>query len=359
MISFEIEELRIPDSIDAPDAAGFIEMTEVRNDIEAEIVGSRDLVLEPAELLPYYQDSHHPQTCLVARVSGRIVARALIEVPEEEGSRDLWLTIEVLSDFRRNGIGSALYDRLLELAKDTGRKILQSYPMHKHSANSAQLPSPTGFGSIPIENPESKFLLARGFKLEQVERYSRLQLPIDPEKFNSLYSAAAAAAGSEYRVVRWTGRTPEQYLTSMAKLHNRMSTDAPTAGLDSAEEDWDEARVIELDDQREKSPRVMLTVAAEHVQTGELVGFSDLATPPETFRPADQVDTLVIKEHRGHRLGMLLKLSNLLYLEELFPGHPAVTTFNAEENRPMLEVNEAMGFVPVSYASGWKLELKP
>ncbi|MCO5294498.1 MAG: GNAT family N-acetyltransferase [Homoserinimonas sp.] len=354
MIDFTIEELVIPASIDDPDAAGFVEMTAVRNEIEAEIVGNRDLTLEPAELLPYYQDAHNPQTCLVARVSGKIVARAIIEVPSEEDSRDLWLSVEVLSDFRRNGIGSALYDGLLELARATGRKILQSYPMHKHSPDSAQLPSPTGFGSIPIENPESRFLLARGFKLEQVERYSRLQLPMLQEKFDSLYSAAEAAAGSDYRVVRWIGRTPEKYLTSMAKLHNRMSTDAPTAALDFAEEDWDEKRVIELDDSRQKSPRIMLTVAAEDVFSGDLVGFSELLVPPQISRAVDQNDTLILKEHRGHRLGMLLKLSNLQYLEETFPGHPAVTTFNAEENRPMLEVNEAMGFVPVGYAGGWK-----
>lgn len=354
MIDFEIEELVIPASIDAPDAAGFIEMVGVRNEIEAEIVGNRELALEPAELLPYFLDPHKPQTCLVARVSGRIVARAIIEVPAEEDSKDLWLLVEVLIEYRRNGIGSALYDRLIELAEGTERTILQTFPMHKPSPDSAQLPSPTGFGSIPLDNPESKFLIARGFQLEQVERYSRLALPIEQDKLDSLYSAAKAAAGDEYRVVRWTGRTPEKYLTSMAKLHSRMSTDAPAAGLDFAEEVWDEERVVELDDLRQKSPRVMLTVAAEHVPTGELVGFSDLAVPPESYRPADQIDTLVVKEHRGHRLGMLLKLSNLQYLEESFPGHPAVTTFNAEENRPMLEVNEAMGFEPVGYASGWK-----
>ena len=51
---------------------------------------------------------------------------------------------------------------------------------------------------------------------------------------------------------------------------------------------------------------------------------------------------------------MLVKLANLRQLERRHPGRAAVTTFNAEENRHMLRVNEELGFVPMGYEGAWK-----
>ena len=55
-------------------------------------------------------------------------------------------------------------------------------------------------------------------------------------------------------------------------------------------------------------------------------------------------------------LGMLLKVLNLAQVERVAPGHPSVITYNAEENRHMLAVNEAVGFVPIGYEGVWKRE---
>ena len=354
MTDFTIETLTIPASIDAPDAADFIEMTNVRNEIEADIMGNRDFAYEPAELLPNWQDPYQPQTCLVARIDGRIVARAVYEAPIEDGSTDVWFDIEVLPEFRCRGIGSALFDRMCAMGAADGRTVQQSYVTHKNSDDAAQLLSPTGFGSVPRDNPETQFLLKRGFALEQVERVSILPLPLQADVFATTFEAIRDFAGDDYRIVQWTGRTPEKWLTGIALMHQRMSTDAPWAGMESQEETWDEARVRALDDGQEESPRSLLITAIEHVPSGTLAGFTELTVPPEVERPVEQRDTLVLKEHRGHKLGMLLKLANLRYLAQTYPGHPSVTTFNAEENRPMLDVNEAIGFLAVGYSGGWK-----
>ena len=54
---------------------------------------------------------------------------------------------------------------------------------------------------------------------------------------------------------------------------------------------------------------------------------------------------------------VLLKAENLRFLEEVSPGHQSVLTYNAEENRHMLAVNEALGFVPFVYEGAWRKNL--
>ncbi len=88
--------------------------------------------------------------------------------------------------------------------------------------------------------------------------------------------------------------------------------------------------------------------------TGRLVGFTELKAPHDPTAAASQWDTIVLREHRGHRLGMLLKLANFDQLQRVSPGHPSIVTWNAEENRPMLDVNEAVGFTPIGYEGAWK-----
>jgi hypothetical protein len=51
---------------------------------------------------------------------------------------------------------------------------------------------------------------------------------------------------------------------------------------------------------------------------------------------------------------MLLKIDNIETVTRLYPGHPSISTTNAEENSFMLAVNEAVGFVPIAYAGVWK-----
>ncbi|WP_116950281.1 GNAT family N-acetyltransferase [Jiangella endophytica] len=351
-----VDELAIPASMDVPEAADFAEMVDVRNAIETQLMGTDALNYSARELLPVYQvPEDDPMRLFVARVGGRIVGRAILSWQPEEDAIASWLEVEVLPEFRRRGVGTALFDRLTELALASGRPTLQAETIHTRPSTGRRIDSPTGYGWLSDDDPGVRFLLGHGYQLEQVARISALPLPADAARLAEQRAAAQAAAGDDYRVVAWAGPTPADRVDDLVTLKTRMSTDAPSAGMDFTEEKWDAGRLARWDGQLAGSGRERLTVAAEHVPTGRLAGYNELSLPADRGRPVSQEDTLVLTEHRGRRLGMLLKVANLQRLAEVSPSSPMVTTFNAEENRHMLDVNEAVGFAPIGYEGCWKL----
>lgn len=348
---FTISELVVPEAIDAPDAADFIAMAEVKSTVEAEQRGVAASISPAAELLPSWKDATSPMSGLVAKIDGRVVARGSLALPLD--ANECWTAVGVLPRFRNRGIGSALYEHLERKAREAGRTTIQNQTSFPAGVEGDSMPAPTGFGSVPSKLASTRFLHRNGFSLEQVGRLSGLSLPVDPQVL-AFRLAEAGAAADGYRTVTWQGRTPEEWVDELAGLRTKISTEAPSAGMEQAEDLWTAARVRSFDDLWETSPRSLLITAAIHNATARLVGYTELDVPADPDHAVEQVDTLVLTGHRGHRLGMLMKLTNLRELATRFPDHGYVETMNAEENRHMLDVNEAVGFAPVSYAARWR-----
>jgi GNAT superfamily N-acetyltransferase len=350
MTEFTIDEAAIPSSLAEDHDGVFAGMMAVRNACEVAGYGIQEVAVTAEEMFPHYLDEHEPKRIFLARADGRIVGRGIHESQLGE-SDTAWLDVQVLPEFQGRGIGRALADTVESLAHEEGRKRLITYAVSADGHGDRLIP-PTGFGSIPADNREVRFLLARGWTLEQVERGSRFPLPADSSALEGLRTEAAAHA-ADYRVFAWLGATAPELLEDMALLQTRMSTDAPSAGLGEPEDVWTAERFASHEARLLDGPIQLLTAVALHEPSGRLAGFTLLGAPKDAGRSVSQWDTIVLPEHRGHRLGMLLKIANLEFLQEVAPGHPSVLTWNAEENRPMLSVNEAVGFVPIGYEGAW------
>ena len=69
-----------------------------------------------------------------------------------------------------------------------------------------------------------------------------------------------------------------------------------------------------------------------------------VAVDVEDPRIAHQHDTSVVRAHRGHRLGLLLKAEMMRWLAEAEQEIEYLDTWNAESNEHMVAVNERLGF---------------
>ena len=88
-----------------------------------------------------------------------------------------------------------------------------------------------------------------------------------------------------------------------------------------------------------------------------MVAYSELVVPTYDPERVYQWGTLVRREHRGHRLGLATKVHNLRRFQEQRAGRSAVFTYNAEVNRHMIAVNEALGFRPVGRLGEFQKQL--
>ena len=87
------------------------------------------------------------------------------------------------------------------------------------------------------------------------------------------------------------------------------------------------------------------------------MAYSVLTWRPLVPESLIQQDTLVAEEHRGHRLGLLVKAANLRRAQEKWPRARSVLTWNASENQHMLAINTALGFRPAGYEGEWQKRL--
>jgi hypothetical protein len=80
------------------------------------------------------------------------------------------------------------------------------------------------------------------------------------------------------------------------------------------------------------------------------VGYSSLGLPRSAPRVAFIDSTLVLPEHRGHRLGLAIKVLLHQRLRAEFPATELVVTGNADVNDHMNAVNDRLGYRPVERA---------
>ena len=355
-----VHEVVVPASMsdDAGLVRAFAEWLDVSDTAEAAVHGLDELRWTPEEYLPMCHTPGAPSRLFVVRdADGRTVAAGSYDTKQEPGTPNCRMAVGVLPSHRRRGVGTLLADHLAAVARADGRTQWKTYAVSRQvggQAGPGMVAAPTGAGAVPEDEAAVRFLTGRGWRFGQVNRISRLVLPADPAVLGQVHERAAAAAGPEYAVHTWSGATPERWLDDLALLETRMSTDAPVGDIVEPEDVWSAERLRAHEAEMAAAPRTMLTVAVEHRPTGRLVGFTQVAVPDAADRAVMQWDTLVLREHRGHRLGGLLKVVGIETLQDRFPGRPSIVTYNAEENRPMLDVNEAVGFVGVGSEGVWE-----
>ena len=271
---------------------------------------------------------------LTASLEGEVAGIAICSLPLTHSISSVLVTLGVAPEYRRKGVGSHLLAEVERIARDEGRTRLDCETAYPLAAG------PEGNGE-----PGAEFARRHGFTfgLSNVQRV--LDLPVADARIAEL-SAAVGARHRGYTFRQYVGTLPDDLLAPVGLLRGSVGVEAPAGEMPREVEVFDEQRIRAEERTMAEAGRVRYgTIAVS--PDGEVAGYTEYVVPQFDPPWVYQWGTLVWPEHRGHGLGLALKARNTALVQHTHPDRRAVRTWNAEENAPMIAVNEAMGFRPV------------
>jgi GNAT superfamily N-acetyltransferase len=273
------------------------------------------------------------------------VATATVELPELDNLDNVWVDLCVHPDHRRAGAGRALYRHVVERARAAGRRRLMGVSVE---------PLPEGPHRSGDGGRFARALGAQG-ALHEVRRRLDLTTADTPGWDRLLDRAWARAPG--YSLLQWRDGAPEDAADDLAYLEGRLNLDAPTGDLAWEPERYDAARLRAIEEHRVACGTRTYHSAVRHDASGRVVGWTYLLMHRSHRMHALQGITLVDPEHRGRRLGTVVKVANLPYVTAAEPALRYIDTWNADTNSHMIAINDALGFRPVDRWVNWQLDL--
>ena len=279
----------------------------------------------------------NPREAWLATDQGSAVGWYRLELPVRENADQAYLNLVVHPAGRRCGLGRALLQHAAGRAAANGRIVLN--------------------GAARDGSPGEAFARVAGAKPGLVEVQRVLDIgKLEQGKLAGLRGPAERAAAG-YSLVSWVGPVPEEYIEQTAAVYNGMA-DAPR-DAEISHEAWDAQRVRErVNGLRPQYAMRDYAVAARHEDTGELAGLTEVSVDPADPGWGFQVFTVVRREHRGHRLGLLLKIAMMELLATTEPQLERIVTWNGQSNEHMIAVNEAMGYTVFGPpATGFRLDV--
>ena len=320
-----MDELQIG-VVDPRDEAALRSWWEVGRDASAE---------RPLEAWPVWEVSR--RLLPVPRTDGRMVLLEAVQGGRVVGSARLWFFrhdnthlveagIWVVPQARRRGIGRALLAEVEARTRADGRiSVIGS-----------------AFAPVGAQSPGSCFAEALGYPVGSHEETKVVDLKTAVGGWGALEDEVAAALG-DYRVEVFEERLPEAYVGGFCALLSAFLGEVPVGDLDLREAAWTPSRLRENEERAVATGRC-LVIAVAVAPDGGLVGFSDAQVHRADPRHAAVGGTMVLPGHRGHRLGLAMKLLTHRRVAELFPECGYVETGNAGVNAPMNTVNQRMGY---------------
>jgi GNAT superfamily N-acetyltransferase len=234
--------------------------------------------------------------------------------------------VAVLPDHRRRGIGTQLLDRFQEWALEHGRRIVGGEV----------------FAPVDGTSPALEFATRHGFRVTIEDGMKVVDIPGTRGRWDAL-EAECAPYHRDYELRTVWAPIPEELVAGYVAINNMFMSEAPTGDADVEDEVWTPERLRANEERGAKAGRQDVTTFAVD-PNGEVAAMTELFVNETMPHRGFQSGTLVVPAHRGHRLGLAVKVANQRALADRFPDLAWIVTGNADVNMHMNAINDRLGF---------------
>ena len=258
--------------------------------------------------------------------AGRMVGAAEIQLPLNDNTHLAYVAVDVPAESRRRGIGTRLLDEVEARVREAGRSHVLSEAFCPPGGSSAgrEFGNAHGYAEAGLEQQKVIDLGECGPALDALE-------------------AEVVGGLTGYRIVTWGAETPEEYIESYCRLLSVFISEMPIEDLALEDSEWTPER-LRANEARGRDIGRVSVVAAAVAPDGQLAGVHDLRPSTPDLEKAYIGITLVDQDHRGHSLGLAMKLATHRELRAAYPQCRIVATTNAGVNEHMNAINERMGY---------------
>jgi GNAT superfamily N-acetyltransferase len=247
------------------------------------------------------------------------------------------LSVEVLPEFRRKGIGREALRLLLPFAKKHQRRLLLT------------------FSSDRI--PDTEFFLERLSGRRGLQtRINQLDVSGLDRDLVKRWLEQSEPMKSKFEVGLWDGKYPDDYIEAIAALFRDVANDSPRDNLDMEDMNFTPEIMRQMEQGMFARGDLRWTMYLIDRANTKLAGLTEIMWNPNRKMIVNQGFTGVYPQYRNKGLGRWLKAEMMNKILHEHPEVKFVRTTNANSNAPMLKINVEMGFKPYIANTIWQVE---